>query len=72
MKVIESCSVPGCGLRIGYELALGAEICWLHADKRKLPAHIEWKLDAAAFLKDFELHFFRAKTARDTYGMLGI
>jgi len=42
VKSIDHCSIEGCGLRIGYRLADGSEICWLHAEARKLDVHRDW------------------------------
>jgi len=71
MKPIISCSIENCGLRFGYELAVGSEICWLHAEKAKLPPHLQWRRAYNEFTKDFLYHFGPANTKRDSYGMKG-
>ena len=68
MKSIESCRVKGCGLRVGYEIDGGQSICWLHAEQQKLPVHVEWRREFAAFLMTADS---RAATKRDNYGVLG-
>jgi hypothetical protein len=72
MRPISNCSgVSGCGLRVGYAKPGGGEICWLHAEQIKLPAHVEWAREFKDFMKDFATKFRRTSTARDNYGVLG-
>jgi hypothetical protein len=72
MKSIAHCRADdGCGLRVGYDLADGTQICWLHAERQKLPAHIDWRRDYAEFLKTAGAELIAAATKRDNYGLLG-
>jgi hypothetical protein len=70
VKTISSCSIEGCGLLIGYNHD-GAQICWFHAEKQKLPAHVEWKREFAGWLRTNADDLQRAATKRDNYGVLG-
>lgn len=70
MKPIEACSVAKCGLLIGYDHN-GAQICWFHAEKQKLPVHLEWMREFAVWLRTNANDLQRAATKRDNYGVLG-
>lgn len=68
MRPIQQCSSASCGIRLGYPTPDGP-ICWVHAERQRLPAHREWLRELAAFLKTFNSG--AVATKRDNYGVLG-
>jgi hypothetical protein len=71
VTAISRCSIEGCGHVYGYTLAVGSQICWVHAEKRKLPAHMAWLRAHNEFMATFAVAFRRTATKRDNYGVLG-
>ncbi len=71
MKAIKRCSTKGCGHLLGYDLPGGRALCWLHAERQKLPAHVQWRAQFEVWLRGNANDLTRAMTKRDNYGVLG-
>ena len=71
MRKIDSCKVEGCGLLCGFHLADQSQICWLHAERRRLVEYRDWRREYDAFSKDFAMKWGAAATKRDNYGLVG-